>query len=145
MKFLSLIFLTVLLGKGCDSAQEQDLANAVVEYSANTRGFFYKITIQNKKVEITRDRRGQNKPATLTMSDADWNELVAEFKTVNLDGLSTLKAPTELRFHDGAAMANLKVTYKEKEYTSSEFDDGHPPAEIEKLVNRITKYKPTRE
>lgn len=144
MKFLSLIFLTLLVGKGCSDDAQQDLTKAVVEYTANTRGFYYKITIKNKNVEITKDRRGQNKPAKLTMSDADWNGLVEEFKTVNLDSLSTLKAPTELRFHDGAAMANLTVTYQEKVYNSSEFDDGHPPVEIEKLVTAITQYKPNR-
>lgn len=144
MKILSLIFLTLFLGKGCDSAEQQDLAGAVVEYTANTRGFYYKITIQDKVVQITQDRRGQNKPARKVLTDAEWNDLVAEFKAINLEALPTLKAPTEKRFYDGAAIANLKVTYKEKEYVTTDFDDGFPPAEIEKLVNKITQYKPTR-
>lgn len=144
MKFLSLIFLTVLLGKGCDSSQEQDLANAVVEYTSNTRGFYYKITIQNKVVQITQDRRGQNIPAKKTLTETQWNDLVAEFKTINLEELPELKAPTEKRFYDGASIAALKVTYKGKEYQTTEFDDGFPPAQIEKLVQKITQFKPSR-
>jgi hypothetical protein len=35
---------------------------------------------------------------------------------VELDSLSKLKAPTEKRFYDGAAIANLKITFKDKTY-----------------------------
>lgn len=139
-----MIFLTVLIGKGCDASQEQDLANAVLEYTSNTRGFYYKITIRDKQVQITQDRRGQNIPAKKTLTETQWNDLVAEFKTINLEELPELKAPTEKRFYDGASIATLKVTYKDKEYQTSEFDDGFPPAQIEKLVHKITQYKPAR-
>ncbi|RZJ71894.1 hypothetical protein [Flavobacterium sp.] len=145
MKFISMILLAVFLGKGCDSQQEKDLASAVVEYTANTRGFFYKITIQDKQVLVSRDRNGFQKPESKAIPEAEWKALVAEFSKVDLDKLSTLKAPTEKRFYDGAAIANLKVTYKEKTYETTDFDDGFPPAEIATLVNKITAYKPSRE
>lgn len=144
MKLFSMILLTLLLGKGCDSQQEKDLAAAVVEYSANTRGFYYKITIQDKQVLVSRDRNGLQKPEAKAIPEAEWKALVAEFSKVDLDKLPTLKAPTEKRFYDGAAIANLKVTYKEKEYATTDFDDGFPPAEIATLVNKITAYKPSR-
>jgi hypothetical protein len=51
--------------------------------------------------------------------------------------VETLKAPSEKRFHDGAAMANLKIVHKEKTYQSKTFDHGTPPKEIEKLVKKI--------
>ena len=56
---------------------------------------------------------------------------------VKLDSLATFKDPTQKRFYDGAAIANLKVTYKEKEYQSLDFDHGAPPVEIEKIVTKI--------
>jgi hypothetical protein len=63
--------------------------------------------------------------------------LVSDFETIALDSLATYKDPTQKRFYDGAAIANLKVTYKEKEYQTLDFDHGFPPVEIEKLVNKI--------
>lgn len=145
MKILTMILLTLLVGKGCESQQEKDLASAVVEYSANTRGFFFKLTIQNKQVLISRDRKGLQKPEAKTITDAEWKALVAAFSKIDLEKLHEFKAPTEMRFYDGAAMANLKVTYQDKEYSSTTFDHGHPPAEIADLVKLITAYEPSRE
>jgi len=144
MKFLSLILLTLMLGKGCDSQQEQDLADAVVEYSANTRGYYYKLTIQNKQVLISQDRDGKQKPEARTISDADWTALLAEFSKTDLEKLPTLKPPTDKRFYDGAAMADFKVNYKGKEYASPTFDHGNPPKEIEALITKITAFAPKR-
>ena len=39
MKLLSLLFLTIFLGKGCDAEQKQDVESAIIEYTATTRGF----------------------------------------------------------------------------------------------------------
>jgi hypothetical protein len=140
MKILSLLFLTIFLGKGCDSAKAQDIQSAVIEYTANTRGFYQKITVKDQMVTVSKDRDGNDKPVPVKISDADWNELVNCFKKVELDSLAKLKAPTEKRFYDGAAIADLKITYKDKTYESTSFDHGFPPKEIKKFVNRITSF-----
>nr|WP_314896617.1 hypothetical protein [uncultured Flavobacterium sp.] len=140
MKILSLLFLTIFLGKGCDSAKAQEISNAVIEYEANTRGFYQKITVKNQMVTISKDRDGNDKPVPKKIADADWKELVEFFKSVKLDSLATLKAPTEKRFYDGAAIANLKVTYKDKGYETTSFDHGFPPEQIKKFVNKITSF-----
>lgn len=138
MKILSLLFLTIFLGNGCDSAKAQDIETAVIEYTANTRGFYQKITVKNQMLTVSKDRDGNDKPVPTKISDTDWKELVDCFKKVELDSLSKLKAPTEKRFHDGAAIANLKITLKDKAYETNSFDHGFPPNEIKKLVNTIT-------
>lgn len=138
MKILSLLFLTIFLGNGCDSAKAQDIETAVIEYTANTRGFYQKITVKNQMLTVSKDRDGNDKPVPTKISDADWKELVDCFKKVELDSLSKLKAPTEKRFYDGAAIANLKITFKDKTYETDSFDNGFPPKEIKKLVNAIT-------
>jgi hypothetical protein len=140
MKILSLLFLTIFLGKGCDSAKAQDIQSAVIEYTANTRGFYQKITVKDQMVTVSKDRDGNDKPVSVKISDADWNELVNCFKKVKLDSLAKLKAPTEKRFYDGAAIADLKITFKDKTYESTSFDHGFPPKEIKKFVNRITAF-----
>ncbi|MBF2707176.1 hypothetical protein [Flavobacterium soyangense] len=140
MKLFAMIFLSVFLGKSCSSQTKNDLKNAIVEYTANTRGFYQKITIENQIVSVSKDRSGNEKPIATKISEKDWKELVTYFESINLDSLATLKAPTEKRFHDGAAIANLKVVYKDKTYETAAFDHGVPPAEIKKLVDKINTF-----
>lgn len=140
MKLFTMIFLSLFLSKSCENKAQKDLKTAVLEYTANTRGFYQKITIQNQMVFISKDRSGNDKPVGTKISDKDWNELVGYFETVELDSLATLKAPTEKRFHDGAAIASLKVTYKDKTYQTEAFDHGYPPEAIKKLVTKINSF-----
>ena len=137
MKLFTVLLLSVLLGKSCSSQTKNDLKNAILEYTANTRGFYQKISVKDQMVTVSKDRSGKDEPVATKISDADWKELVGYFETVNLDGFSSLKAPTEKRFHDGAAIANLKVIYKDKTYETNAFDHGYPPAEIKKIVDKI--------
>lgn len=111
-----------------------------LEYEANTRGFFQKITIENKMVTVSFDRNNPNKGTTTTLSDADVNELMRLYRLVKLDALSTYKDPTQKRFYDGAAIASLKITSNGKEYKTVDFDHGFPPVEIEKFVNKIASF-----
>ena len=62
-----------------------------------------------------------------------------------MEEIPNLKAPTEKRFHDGAAMANLKITYKGKTYESQTFDNGFPPEKIKNLVNTILSFSKEKE
>ena len=144
MKLLSLFFLTIFLGKGCDAQKQQDLQTTVIEYVANTRGFYKKITVQNQMVLVSKDRKGNDKPVQIKISYSDWKKLIADFQEINLDEVPNLKAPSEKRFYDGAAIANLKIIHKDKTYESTNFDHGNPPAEIKKLVvliNELDKEK----
>jgi len=144
MKIATMIFLFLFLGKGCDTERKQDLESTVIEYVANTRGFYQKITIQNQMVSVSKDRKGEEKPVQTKISDSDWKKVISNFQEVDLDQLSNLKAPSEKRFYDGVAIANLKVTYKDEVYESTSFDHGNPPAAIKKLVaqmNTLVKEK----
>jgi hypothetical protein len=82
MKVITMILLTVFLGNGCSQKTKNDLANASIEYIANTRGFYQKITIQNQEVSISRSRSEQGKGETTKIPDADWKELVTAFETI---------------------------------------------------------------
>jgi hypothetical protein len=137
MKLFTVLLLGVLLGKSCSSQTKNDLKTAILEYTANTRGFYQKISIKDQMVSVSKDRSGIDELVATKISDADWKELVGYFETVNLDDFPSLKAPTEKRFYDGAAIANLKVIYKDKTYETSAFDHGYPPAEIKKIVDKI--------
>jgi hypothetical protein len=137
MKTLSLILLTLLMSKSCSNEAQNDIANTTVQYTANTRGFFQKIVILNQKATIFRDRNGEKSPEQITISDTDWKEIIGYFEKIDLEKLPTLKDPTQKRFYDGAAIANLKIRYQDKNYETTDFDHGFPPEAIEKFVTKI--------
>ena len=137
MKTLSFFLLTLFLGKSCTNEAQNDIANSVIQYTANTRGYHLKISIVNQKATISQGRGTDNPSTEVTISDADWKELVTEFQKINLKEGPNLKDPTQKRFYDGAAIANLKIRYQDKDYETVAFDHGFPPAAIENFVNKI--------
>ena len=143
MKIIAVIFLTLLLGKNCQSQNNSDLDTAKVEYTANSRGLYKNTVVENKTVSYTNTRDG--KPILSSLTKGQWNALITEFQKVDLEEIPNLKAPTQKRFHDGAAMANLKITYKGKTYESQTFDNGFPPEKIKNLVNTILSFSKKEE
>jgi hypothetical protein len=137
MKIISLLFLTLFLGKSCQG-QNPDMETAKIEYTANSRGLYNNTVVENKTISVTNTRDG--KPISNSLTDAQWSVLIKEFQKVNLEEIPSLKAPTQKRFHDGAAMADLKITYKGKTYESQTFDNGFPPEKIKNLVNTLLSF-----
>ncbi len=144
MKAVTMILLTIFLGKSCTNEAQNDISNSTLQYSASTRGFFLRVLIINQKATIFRDRNGEN-PQEITISDQDWKEIIGYFETIDLEKVPTLKDPTQKRFYDGAAIANLKIRYQDKNYETVDFDHGFPPAEIEKLVQKIVSLAKPKE
>jgi len=72
MKVLSLLFLTFFLGKSCDTENKQDIETAVIEYVANTRGFYQKITVQKQMYAVSKDRNSKETGIPKKISDAQW-------------------------------------------------------------------------
>lgn len=145
MKTFGLIFLTLFLSKGCSQQAQNDIANSVVQYAADTRGYHLKIIIINQKATISQGRGTDNPSEVVSISDADWKELVTEFQKINLEEIPNLKDPTQKRFHDGAAIANLKIRYQDKNYETVNFDHGIPPAAIEKFVKKVVSLAKEKE
>ena len=137
MKVFTILVLTIFMTKGCSQEAKNDIANTKIVYTANTRGFYQKLTVQNQEISVSRERDLSDKGVTSKISDADWKELVGYFEKIKLDSLSTYKDPTQKRVYDGAAIAKLIINYQEKEYQTKNFDHGYPPVEIEKFVNKL--------
>ncbi len=138
MKTIGMILLTIFLGKSCSNESQNDIKNAVLQYSAHTRGFHLKMIITNQMATISKGRTPETmSQKQVKISDADWNELLVLFEKTNLEAFPTLKDPTQKRFYDGAAIADLKVRYQDKNYETVNFDHRNPPVEIENLVNKI--------
>lgn len=138
MRTLSLLLLTILIGTSCSSQKANDMTSTQMEYSAVSRGLYKKIIVQNKTVSVI---NGKNTEAVETkINDTKWKQIVAEYSKINLEHIPTLKAPTEKRFYDGAAIGNLKIIQNQKTYETQGFDNGFPPKEIEKLVNLLVSF-----
>jgi hypothetical protein len=137
MKVFTILVLTIFMAKGCSQEAKNDIANTKIVYTANTRGFYQKLTVQDQEISVSRERDLSDKGFTSKISDADWKELVGYFEKIKLDSLSTYKDPTQKRVYDGAAIAKLIINYQEKEYQTKNFDHGYPPVEIEKFVNKL--------
>jgi hypothetical protein len=152
MKNYSLL-LVVFLALVCCNCQKKTVENATsnnkkdvriyeipkVEYEANSRGFYHKISIEDKTVSIINERGGKPE-LEINVTEDDNKELATLYKNINLELLPSYKDPTQKRFYDGAAIAQLTITVDGKEYQSTSFDHGNPPLEIEKFVNKILTY-----
>ena len=138
MRILSLLLLTLFIASGCCSQKKVDMTSTQIEYSAHSRGYYKSIVVQDKSVSVTSGRNAEAVQSTI--DEAKWNKIVDAFSKVNLDSLSTLKAPTDKRTYDGAAIGNLKISINGKTYETPGFDNGFPPKEIEKLVNLLVGF-----
>lgn len=146
MKTITMILLTLLMSKGCSNDAKNDISKAVLQYDAHTRGYHLKVVISNQVATISQARIPDSPSEQIKISDADWNELVGCFEKINLEELPNLKDPSQKRFYDGAAIAELKVRYQDKNYETKAFDHNNPPAEIQQLVDKIVSLaKPLEE
>lgn len=105
------------------------------EYSASSRGTYKYIKVTEKSISIVSKRDG--KPVIKLYNKEHWNAILETIKTLNIESIPTLEAPSKKFQFDGAALAHLKITKDDKTYESSPFDHGNPPKEIETLVKEI--------
>jgi hypothetical protein len=138
MKKGIVLLLSILVFAGCSGQKKATDSTIKIEYKAYSRGFYQVVTIENQMVFITKTR--DEKPVAFKIPIADWKSLNMAIQELDLELLSQLKAPTEKRLFDGAAIANLKITKQGKTYESQSFDHGYPPSETEKIVNKILSF-----
>ena len=153
MKFLIVILALLLTPKECDqkksekdNATKTEIVNneqttklqqedVTIEYTAMSRGVYKEVQVKNAMFTVKngRDAKAISKPC----SEEQWNDMMTELKSIDVASLEKLEAPTQKRFYDGAAIANFKVTIKDKTYQTPDFDDGIPPKEIKVICDKI--------
>ena len=104
-----------------------------IRLTERTRGFSRDIVflLPQKNPILTK------KSLLLKYLPAEWQMVSRLAQTIDLSKISDLKAPTEGRHSDRAMIASIIITAGGKEYTSSEFDSGRPPKELEALYKAI--------
>ena len=140
MKIVAAIAMFFFLAKGCSNETAKDMQTAQIEYTANTRGFYEKLMVNDGVLSKSEDRNSDSKAQVINLSKEQKQELISAFQDINLEDLNEYKGPTEKRFYDGAAIAKLKITYQGKTYESQDFDHGNPPVEIEKFVDKLVSF-----
>ncbi|MFV0565467.1 MAG: hypothetical protein ACK5NB_06515 [Flavobacteriaceae bacterium] len=130
MKYFFIILSLLLTGKDCSQKKENENVLSF-EYSAVSRGFSKHIKINDKAITV------QNSILKKACPQNDWNRLVELSKTIPVETIASLEAPSKKRFFDGAAIANLTLFYNDSIYKTPSFDHGNPPAEIAELVKEI--------
>ena len=115
-----------------------------IYYEATSRGVFFSIKVENQIIYVSKDRDFMEYSDKIAISDADWAAISDLALAVDLEKVKDLKWPTEKRFYDGAAHANIIFESKGIKYPANGFDHGFPPAEVEKLVNKITQLAETK-
>ena len=115
-----------------------------IYYDATSRGFFLALKVENQTLYLSKDRDFKEYSEEISISDADWKEISTLASAVELEKVKDLKWPTEKRYYDGAAHANITFESKGVKYPANGFDHGYPPAEVEKLVNKIIQLAETK-
>lgn len=136
-KIITLLFSFFVL-IGCGPKMTQEVEQSTITYQALSRGFYLNVEIKGNKMTIIRERESLGKDYVL--SNTDFKEISRLYQKVKLNDLNSYKAPTEKRFYDGAAIANLTVNYQGKVYNSQGFDHGNPPVEIAEFINKIVSF-----
>ena len=140
MKFLLSFILLLSISKECNnnsSSSEINQLHEVVtfEYSALSRGFYNRVLITHLTLSVQKGRSSET--VTKPCNKDDWSELISLLNEINLKNISELKAPTQVRLYDGAAIAQLIITQENTSFETKSFDHGKPPLEIEALVKKI--------
>jgi heat shock protein HslJ len=107
----------------------------IIEYTAVSRGVYQQVIVKDSIVSFQKNRT--SKPISKTCNENEWNKITANIETIQLSSISKLEAPSKAHQYDGAALANLKITYQGKDYQTQTFDHGNPPNEIAPLVKEI--------
>ena len=138
MKKLFFFFLLLVLWSSCGVKMTQELTESTVVYQALSRGYYLNVEIHGDKLTISHERESAGKEYVLNTQD--YKDISNLYQKVILKELENYNGPTEKRFYDGAAIANLSVNYKGEIYNSKSFDHGNPPVEIEAFINKIVAF-----
>lgn len=134
MKFLFILLSLVFVDNRCSQSKINQEAISF-EYSTQSRRNYKNVKINKKSVAVTNKKNMP--PLTKTCSEKHWKNLLNAIKPMDVENIPNLKAPSQKRLFDGAAIARLKIIYNGTTYETKPFDHGNPPKDIETLVKEI--------
>ena len=143
-----LITFVTLIVIACNSAKTSN-DNSLKEfgqneltiiYQAHTRGFFEEISISENSIVLFKDYE-KLKPINGSISAKEWKTCIDLVNAMDLNSISQLTAPSNLRQTDRVPFAHLSIIKKGDTIKSSDFDHKNPPKELKALVDLILSIK----
>lgn len=143
--FYYILIFSTLFNISCTSQQKASIPENIstknqkiqkiekIELSEQTRGTnrIFTFTPTSKTVSINGESTRSN------ISLTEWEGLIAETSLISLSGISELESPTTARFTDAALSSTIQVVKDGETYTSSSFDAGRPPKQLESLYKKL--------
>lgn len=111
------------------------------EYSVVTRGYKKTVAVSQKETVVVIKKSNLEETAKYRTSGKLWKALQINAVDIDLNKISSLKSPTNKRDIDAAMFAKLIIVTKGSTYTSSSFDNGHPPKMIKTIVDSLANLE----
>lgn len=130
------IYFVFLLNFSCLDIKKQEANTIEIEYKAMTRGRSISIVYKSETINF----KSNTEKKSILLKENEMNRIKNTVLKINLTEIENLNAPSNLRFTDGALIANFKIIKNNKEYLSSEFDHNNPPKELEQIFELLIEY-----
>lgn len=144
-QYLLILFFFILFNTNSTSQQKK------VIHKNNSTYTTQKSKIE--KIELKEQTRGTNRIITFTpdskiislngeittmpLSSDEWQKITKSASSIELSKISSLSSPTTDRYSDRALASTITIFSQGKKYTSSTFDSGNPPKELEILYKKL--------
>ena len=128
--FIFIIFLSC-------SAQEKNKKEVFkISYKAETRGSFIIIHFKDSSLVL----KSTSADKSVVLSNAEVINIYNIVSKIKLSEIGDLIAPSNERYKDAALTGSFIILKNDTSYTSSNFDHGNPPKELQELYNILQKY-----
>ena len=119
------------------SAQEKNKKEVFkISYKAETRGSFIIIHFKDSSLVL----KSTSTDKSIVLSNAEVINIQNIASKIKLSEIGALIAPSNERYRDAALTGSFIILKNDTSYTSSNFDHGNPPKELQELYNILQKY-----
>ena len=119
------------------SAQEKNKKEVFkISYKAETRGSFIIIHFKDSSLVL----KSTSTDKSVVLSNAEVINIQNIASKIKLSEIGALIAPSNERYRDAALTGSFIILKNDTSYTSSNFDHGNPPKELQELYNILQKY-----
>lgn len=127
------IVIIVLVLAACNNSKI-----VAYKYVSSTMSGMVTTTVTTDSIIVQKGGRSTSHES-IANNKTTWKTLQKISKTINVEGLDTLKSPSNRRAFDGASHAVIWVYTNDSIYKSASFDGGNPNLKIKTLVDSIVQ------
>lgn len=144
MKKLQILILIFGLAMSCDIAKSTQQGLMKIEMTRTGMAGYVNSTFTPEKFTMESKRVGSTEGTSTSKASSKggsysqaWKDIVQAVAVLDLNQMNTWESPTNERLYDGADVMVITIQTKDGTYESLSFDNGKPPAELEKLYSLL--------